>query len=79
MAHTHTTCVCPWDEAQTPLKIQEKADGSSGNAVPSKRLDQATSDVTVFHCNPDVRPAPKDSVDANIILTVSSDLPSAFS
>ncbi|KAI9526891.1 hypothetical protein NQZ68_035164 [Dissostichus eleginoides] len=53
--------------------------GSSGNAMPSKRLDPATSNVIVFHPNPDVILAPKDSVDANIILNVSSDLLSAFS
>lgn len=47
--------------------------------MPSKRLDLATSDVIMFHCNPDVRQAPKDSVDANIILNVSSDPLSDFS
>lgn len=78
MAHTHHVRLF-LRRGPNSFKIQEKADGSSGNAVPSKRLDLATSDVTMFHCNPDVRPAPKDSVDANIILTVSSDLPSGFS
>lgn len=44
--------------AQTPSKSRKIAAGSSGSAVPSKRLTLTTSDVTVFHCNPDVRPAP---------------------
>lgn len=51
-------CIYSLDGAQTPLKARKRAARSSGSAVSSKWLTLATSDVDVFHYNPNVRPAP---------------------
>lgn len=61
------------------LEILEKAHGSSWSAVPSKRLGPATWNVKVYRRTPDESPAPKGSFDADLILSVSSNPPSALS
>ncbi|KAG7245090.1 hypothetical protein INR49_023656, partial [Caranx melampygus] len=50
---SNTTWICSLDVAQTPAKSRKRSIGSPENAVPSKRLDLATSDVIMFHRNPD--------------------------
>lgn len=60
------------------VHLFSKTPGSSWSAVPSKRLGPATRNVKVFHRTPDEIPAPKGSIDADLILSVSSNPPSAL-